>query len=256
MLSATVGRKGTAHLKAKDMSLEYQGLNVVVSGGTGALGSAVVERLLGAGAICHIPCFDPAEAEAFPLADQPNVHLRLSVDLSDESAVTEYYQGLPDLWASIHCAGGFDMSAFESTSLAAYQRMMSMNATTAFLCCREAICKMSDQPGGPAGGRLVNIASRPALEPRAGNGMVPYTMSKAAVAAMTAALGEELASRQIWVNAIAPSIIDTPANRRAMPDADYATWPKVEAIAETVAFLASPRNRTTRSSVVTTYGQG
>ncbi len=238
------------------MSLEYEGLEVVVSGGTGALGSAVVGRLLEAGATCHIPCFDPAEAAAFRFADNPRVHLELPVDLTEESAVEELYRGLPDLWASIHCAGGFDMSNFESTRLTAYQRMMSMNATTAFLCCREAVKKMPARSQDPPGGRLVNVASRPALEPRAGSGMVAYTMSKAAVAALTVALGEELAARQIWVNAIAPSIIDTPANRSAMPDADYTTWPKVEAIAETVAFLASPRNQSTRSSVVATFGRG
>lgn len=234
------------------MKSEFEGLDVVVSGGAGALGTAIVTRLLEAGATCHIPCFDPAEAATFPHAGDPRVHLEQDVDLTDETAVAEYYQALPRLWASIHCAGGFDMSPIEGTSLHAYQQMMSINATTAFLCCREAIRKMGDVEGG----RLVNVASRPALEPRAGAGTIAYTMSKAAVAALTSALGEELAARRIWVNAIAPSIIDTPANRSAMPDADHEQWPKVDAIAETVAFLASPQNKTTRSSIVPTYGLG
>lgn len=238
------------------MPADFEGLHVVVSGGTGALGQAVVARLLADGAICHVPCFDRNELEGFPPADDPRVHLSFDTDLTDEPTVARYYGGLPPLWASIHCAGGFATSRFEDTDLAGYEHMMRMNATTAFLCCREALPRIRARTGDPAGGRLVNVASRPAIEPRGGAGIVPYTMSKAAVAAMTAALGEELAADGIWVNAIAPSIIDTPANRAAMPDAAHDQWPKVDAIAETVAFLASPRNRVTRGSVVATFGAG
>ena len=238
------------------MPNEFDGLHIVVSGGTGALGQAVVRRLLASGAVCHIPCFDEREVAQFPAANDPGVRLTSAMDLTDEPAVEKFYCDLPDLWASIHCAGGFAMSPLVTTDLAAFEHMMRMNATTAFLCCREAVKRMRSRSRATVGGRLVNVASRPALEPRTGAGMVAYTMSKASVAALTAALGEELASDEIWVNAIAPSIIDTPANRAAMPDADHAAWPKVDGIAETVAFLASPRNRTTRSSVVPTFGAG
>ena len=87
-----------------------------------------------------------------------------------------------------------------------------------------------------------------------GAGMAAYTASKAAVAALTEALGEELVADGILVNAVAPSIIDTPANRAAMPDADNSLWPKPEELAETIVFLASPENTTTRSAVVPVYG--
>ena len=79
-----------------------------------------------------------------------------------------------------------------------------------------------------AGGRIVNIAARPGLEWRSGANMAAYAASKAAVAALTVALAEEVAKDGILVNAVAPSIMDTPANRAAMPKADYALWPKVE----------------------------
>jgi NAD(P)-dependent dehydrogenase (short-subunit alcohol dehydrogenase family) len=75
------------------------------------------------------------------------------------------------------------------------------------------------------------------------------------VAALTQALGEELAKDDILVNAVAPSVLDTPANRRAMPKANYAIWPKVEEVAQTILFLAGPANRVTRSAVVPVYGR-
>jgi NAD(P)-dependent dehydrogenase (short-subunit alcohol dehydrogenase family) len=106
-----------------------------------------------------------------------------------------------------------------------------------------------------SGGRIVNVAARPALEWRSGAGMAVYTASKAGVAALTAALAEEVAKDGILVNAVAPSIMDTPANRQAMPKADYALWPKVEEVAATIAFLASPDNRVTRGAIVPVYGK-
>ena len=105
------------------------------------------------------------------------------------------------------------------------------------------------------GGRIVNVAARPALEWRGGAGMTAYAAAKSAVAALTGALAEEVASEGILVNAVAPSILDTPANRRAMPDADYAVWPQVEEVAQTILFLASPDNRVSRGAVVPVYGR-
>ena len=106
-----------------------------------------------------------------------------------------------------------------------------------------------------AGGRIVNVATRPALEWRAGAGMAAYAASKAAVAALTVALAEEVVQSGILVNAVAPSTMDTPANRRAMPKADHGAWTKVEDVAATILFLASPENRVTRGAVVPVYGR-
>jgi len=105
------------------------------------------------------------------------------------------------------------------------------------------------------GGRIVNVTARPALEWRAGAGMAAYTASKAAVAALTVALAEEVAKDDILVNAVAPSIMDTPANRAAMPKADHAAWPKVEEVAATILFLASPENKVTRGAIAPVYGR-
>jgi NAD(P)-dependent dehydrogenase (short-subunit alcohol dehydrogenase family) len=105
------------------------------------------------------------------------------------------------------------------------------------------------------GGRIVNVAARPALEWRSGAGMAAYTASKAGVAALTVALAEEVVKVGILVNAVAPSIMDTPANRTAMPQADFSAWPKVEEVAATILFLASPDNKVTRGGVVPVYGR-
>jgi NAD(P)-dependent dehydrogenase (short-subunit alcohol dehydrogenase family) len=75
------------------------------------------------------------------------------------------------------------------------------------------------------------------------------------VAGLTLALAEELAPHEIWVNAIVPSIIDTPGNRAAMPDADFSSWPTPEGLAETIAHLASPRNKVARGALVPVYGR-
>jgi NAD(P)-dependent dehydrogenase (short-subunit alcohol dehydrogenase family) len=85
--------------------------------------------------------------------------------------------------------------------------------------------------------------------------MTAYAASKAAVAALTLALAEEVAAEGIWVNAVVPSIMDTKANRNAMPNADFAKWPKLDEVAATIAFLASPQNAVTRAALVPVYGR-
>jgi len=238
------------------MGKSFEGLNVVVTGGTGALGSAVVGTLVDRGATCHVPCFDKSELEAFELKAHERVEVAEDLDLRNEDDVEGFFNRLPSLWASIHIAGGFAMSPIADTKLADYRKMMDMNATTCFLSCREAVRKIRRANGrkdGVAGGRIVNVSARPALVPAAG--LVPYAASKAAVASITQSLGEELAEDGIWVNAVVPSIMDTPANRSGMPTADHDAWPKVDEVAETIAFLASPENATTRGGLIPVYGK-
>ena len=232
--------------------MDFSDTHVVVTGGTGALGAAVVHRLLEGGATCHIPNFDAGEIAHFPMKGDPRIFMTSGIDLTDETVVQNYYGALPDLWASIHIAGGFSMAPLADTSKDDFLFQMNMNAVSAFLCCREATKRLREKN---IGGRIVNVAARPALEPRTGAGMSAYTASKAAVAALTQALGEELAGDGIWVNAVAPSIMDTPANRAAMADADHSKWPSVDEVASTIVYLASPGNGSARSGVVPVYGK-
>jgi NAD(P)-dependent dehydrogenase (short-subunit alcohol dehydrogenase family) len=221
---------------------------VVVTGGTGALGRAVVGLLLARGARCRVPVFDAAEGERFEFRDR--VTLVERCDLTNEADVARLYDGADGLWASIHLAGGFAMANAVDTDKAALMRMLDINLVSCALACAAAL-----RTFGAAGGRIVNVAARPALEPRFGGGMSAYVASKAAVAALTQALAAEMAPRGVLVNAVAPSIIDTPANRASMPKADHSAWPKPDELAATIAFLASPDNRVTSGAVVPVYGR-
>ena len=232
--------------------MDYRDRHVVVTGGTGALGSAVVGALVEAGATCHVPYIVAKEAERFALRSHASVKLVSVSDLADEAAVAHLYDGVPKLWASIHLAGGFAMSPVVATTKADLMLQVNMNLVTAFLCCRAAVNAIGKTG---AGGRIVNVAARPALEWRSGAGMAAYTASKAAIAALTVALSEEVAKDSILVNAVAPSIMDTRVNREAMPKADHAAWPKVEEVAATIQFLASPENKVTRGAIVPVYGK-
>src|SRR5215472_3709544 len=232
------------------LPMDFRNRHVLVTGGAGALGTAVVARLIEAGALCHVPCLNEAEAARFRLRDHKQVTVTVTGSLADETAIENLYRGVTPLWASIHTVGGFAASALRDTDLATIRQQLEMNLISCILCCRAAVRSMTG-----AGGRIVNVAARPALEWRTGAGMTAYTASKAGVAALTAALAEEVAKVDILVNAVAPSIMDTPANRQAMPKADHALWPKVEEVAATIAFLASPENRVTRGAIVPVYGK-
>ena len=226
---------------------DLEGRHIVITGGTGALGRAVVDAFLEAGAFCHVP-----HRGAAPPDPSRSTRLRIvgGVDLGDEAQVTAFYAGLPELWASVQAAGGFAMAPFVQTSLAAFRAQIDLNLVTAFLCCREAARRMT-----AGGGRIINVASRAAVT--GGGGMVAYAVAKAGVVALTATVADELKARGILVNAVLPSIIDTPANRNSMPSPPevYARWPKPADIAAAIVWLARPANRLTSGAAIPVYGE-
>jgi NAD(P)-dependent dehydrogenase (short-subunit alcohol dehydrogenase family) len=232
--------------------VDFRDRTVVVTGGTGALGAAVVDAFLAAGAACHIPYLHEAELQTFPHRAREGVTLYPQVNLTDEAVVGRFYEQVPKLWASVHLAGGFAFGPIASAGKSVIAGQIEVNLVTCYLSCRAAFLAMT---GNPDGGRIVNVAARPGLEWRTGANMAAYTVSKAAVAALTVALAEEVVGQGILVNAVAPSILDTPTNRKAMPKADHAAWPKVEEVARTILFLASPDNKVTRGAIVPVYGR-
>jgi len=236
--------------------VDFAGNHVVVTGGTGALGRAVIGALRAANAVCHVPNLIAAELDDFPFATDAGVHIARGIDVADEAAVKRFYDALPPLWASIHLAGGFAMAPIAEISAADFTAQYHMNALSCFLCSAAAVAAFRARAAGSStpGGRIVNVSARPAIEPRLGAGMTAYTASKSAVAALTQALAQELTDEQIWVNAVAPSILDTPANRAAMPEAEHSRWVSPADLAEVVTFLASPDNRATRGAVIPVYG--
>ena len=234
--------------------------HVVVTGGAGALGKAVVARLLQAGAVCHVPVRGSA---GMPVAaDGDRLRVVTGVELGDEVAVDRFYDRVPRLWASVHLAGGFAMAPLDGTGTAELEAMWRINLLSCVLCCREAVKAMRRSPrldaaGEPAApharGWLVNVAARPALEPAPG--MVAYAAAKAAVAAVTRSLAAELLEEGILVNAVLPSIMDTAANRAAMPSAEHERWPSPGQVAEAMMALGTPRNQITSGALVPVYGR-
>ena len=174
------------------------------------------------------------------------------IDLTDEVAVASFYAGCPPLWASVHLAGGFRAAPLVETTLRDLQGQLDLNLATTFLCCREAVRAMRAK-APRAGGRIVNVGSRASVRPEGGK--VAYAVSKGAVATLTQTLAEELKPEKIQVNAVVPSTIDTAANRAAMPEADFGSWPTAAEVAAAIVWLASPAASVTSGALVPVYGR-
>ena len=224
--------------------------HVVVTGGTGALGSAVVKAFVEAGATCHIPAIEASP----PMARLPasNVMVAASIDLADEASIARFYDKLPPLHAVVNIAGGFAYAPIADSSAKVVEQQLAMNFLSCALSCRAAIANFRK---ARQAGYIVNISARPALNPRQGANMTAYTASKAAVAAFTVALAEELKNESITVVALAPSTIDTPANRADMPKADHDSWVKPEAIAELIVAQCSLSQPVDSGAVIPVYGR-
>lgn len=237
--------------------MEAQGSGVaVVTGGTGALGREVVRKLLGRGYRVHVPWYDGAEAEELRghVGEGGRDRLHLApADVTDPEQVEAFLQpvrngGRLDLLCNL--VGGFAAGPLAETDPSTWRRMVAMNATSAFLCTRAALPLLR----GGGGGAVVNVAAWPPLD-GGGGGMSAYAAAKSSVVAFTRAWAAELREDGIRVNAVAPEIIDTPANRKAMPDADRSTWLDPADIARVVAFLAGDDARIVTGSMVR-LGQG
>lgn len=202
---------------------------VIVTGGFGALGRAVIAELECRGAT-------PAAVDLAPLPDGYSGLAKAGIDLTDEDAVAEAYGQIANesgaIAGLVNVAGGFIFENLADGSSGSWQRMFAMNLATASISCRAALPFLS---GGSA---IVNIGAAAAL--KASAGMTPYAASKAGVMALTEGLADELSGRRIRVNAVLPTILDTPANRADMPDADFGDWVGLQDAARVIAFLLSP----------------
>lgn len=206
-------------------------LRVIVTGGFGVLGRSVGAGLTARGA--RVALLDRA-----PQTDIAGVEMLLGgVDLGDSAsaaaAFSEVARQLGGIDAIVNVAGGFSWETLEAGSVETWDRLYSMNLRTAVVACREVLPYLLRQPAG----RIVNIGAL--ASQKAALGMGAYAASKAGVARLTEALAEELKDRHITVNAVLPSIIDTPANRADMQDADVSRWVSTQSLTAVIAFLLS-----------------
>lgn len=201
----------------------------IVAGGFGALGRAVCAELAARdGEVAVIDLAPPPPSFAGVAAG--------GVDLADEAAVKAAYADvvgkLGGLDGVVNVAGGFLWETVADGSLDSWDRMYRMNVRTAAISCRTALGYLG------AGGAIVNVGA--AAASNVATGMAPYAASKAGVMALTEGLADEVKGQGIRVNAVLPTIIDTPVNRQDMPDADVSAWVKPESAAKVIAFLLSP----------------
>lgn len=204
--------------------------NVIVTGAFGTLGRAVAAELAARGHAVAV-------VDLAPVPDGLDAAFALGgVDLADEAAVDAAYariaERLNGVDGLVNVAGGFVWEPVEGGSTNSWDRMYGVNLRTALASTRAALPFLLK-----AGGAIVNVGAAGAAQP--GAGMAPYAASKAGVRALTESLAEELRAKRVRVNAILPTILDTPANRADMPDADPSAWVQPRAAARVIAFLLS-----------------
>ena len=226
--------------------------SVIVTGAFGALGRVVARTLAARGASLALVDAAPAVPEA--LASEFAAHLLLpGVDLTHQGAtqamVAKAVARHRTLDAVVNIAGAFRWETIADGDPATWDMLFTVNVKTALHVCRASLPHLLDRPGS----RIVNIGAGAAGKAAAGMGA--YAASKSGVLRLTEALSEEAKDRGVTVNAILPSIIDTPANRKDMPDADVSRWVTPEAIADVVAFLLSDAARAITGAGIPVMGR-
>lgn len=203
---------------------------VMITGASGGLGRTVTAMFSRAGATVVVVSRDIPDTPAEGL-------VRISADVTNEADVqrlmTSVMAKTPRLDCLVNLVGGFAMSPLAETELSTWSNMLSLNLTSAFLLSREATRVMTTQGSG----RILHMAARAAVDPFPGAGA--YIVSKAGLLSLIKVLALEVAGSGVTVNGVLPTTIDTPANRRSMPDADPGQWVKPEAIGALLVFLAS-----------------
>ncbi|WP_454712823.1 SDR family NAD(P)-dependent oxidoreductase [Cupriavidus nantongensis] len=224
--------------------MNFHGKNVLVTGASGNLGRAVAHAFAQAGARVVL-----LDRHAAPLPESGSGHLALQADLLDADslgrAIDRAVQACGRIDVVCNLAGGFAMgTGIHETSAADWNRLFDMNVGTVLNMARAVVPHML----AAGGGAIVNVGANSAARGLAQMGA--YCASKDALARVTESMSAELRDQGIRVNAVLPSILDTPENRQAMPDADSSRWVALDALADVILFLASDAARAVQGALV------
>jgi NAD(P)-dependent dehydrogenase (short-subunit alcohol dehydrogenase family) len=240
------------------MDLEFSGKRVLVAGGTGGLGRAVSSAFLERGATVIVTYrvdkeFDDLKDDLKKVGQNAGSLEGHNVDVTDEAAVHQLVEAILSahgwLDALVNAVGGYagGVPLWELESKV-FDHMLDLNLRSGYVLARAVVPGMLKQKSGA----IVNIASKAAFDHAAG--AAAYVASKAAAVAMMDSLAADLKGTGVRVNSVLPSIIDTEANRKAMPNADFSRWPKPDEIARVVLFLCSDEAKLIQGAAVPVYG--
>lgn len=225
--------------------------NILITGAAGNLGQAVVEKFLLQGDRV-IAVLSPGKSGGFKTKGNVVVtEADLTAEESTEALVTKLVTDYHTIDAALFLVGGYAAGAVPETNGALMRKMYALNFETAYFAARPVFAQMMKQSSG---GRLIFVGARTALQARDGKESLAYALSKSLIFKLSEFLNAEGASRNVLSTVIVPSTIDTPANRSAMPGADFSSWVKPEAIANVMAFAVSDAANPLRETVLKVYG--
>lgn len=225
--------------------MSLAGKRIAITGAFGSLGAAVVQAALAAGA--QVAAIDRAEAPADAHGAQAFGGVDLADDAQAKAAIDAAAQALGGLDALVNIAGTFRFEMLADGSAETWDFLYRVNLRTAVAASQAALAHLPD------GGRIVNIGAASAL--KAGAGVGAYTASKSGVMRFTESLAEELKPRGITVNAVLPSILDTPPNRKDMPKADFGKWVAPAQLAHVIVFLLSDQASAITGALIPVTGR-
>lgn len=224
----------------------------IVTGAAGNLGKAVVDKLLHDGFQVLGTKLPTESLRNFE--DSPNIEA-YDLDVTDPEAMATFVQHVVNSYGSLDRAallvGGFGMGNIENTTLDDIHHLFRLNFESAFVSTKYIFEQMQQQQQG---GRMVLVGAKPALDPEAGKGLLAYALSKSLIFRLAELLNASGKGKGVQTSVIVPSIIDTPPNRKAMPNANFDDWVKPEEIADVISFLFSDKASKLRESVVKIYG--
>ncbi len=223
---------------------------ILITGANGNLGAATVKKFLDEG--YRVIAIDHSGTHLGFAAGHENFELR-SVDVGNEQAVEDFLKEIILLYGSIDAAlllvGGFAMGDIAATDGEAMRKLYSLNFETAYFVARPLFGHMLEKGFG----RLVFIGARPALKPEQGKGIIAYALSKGLLFHLAELLNASAKGKNVVASVIAPSTIDTPLNRKDMPDADPSAWVRPEQIAALMEFICSEEGDALREPVYKIY---